>query len=93
VAAKILDGRAVSATILDRAKKDVAEYVGDQGRVPVLATVLVGDDPASHTYVRMKADRCAEVGMQSRRIELDTSITTETSGLPDNTSRPRREHG
>ena len=76
--AKILDGRHVSSTILDRVQKEVAEFVAEYGRVPVLATVLVGDDPASHTYVRMKANRCAKVGMQSRRIDLDADITTAT---------------
>lgn len=75
--AKILDGRHVSSTILDRVQKEVAEFVAEHGRVPVLATVLVGDDPASHTYVRMKANRCAKVGMESRRIELDATITTD----------------
>ncbi|WP_190813972.1 bifunctional 5,10-methylenetetrahydrofolate dehydrogenase/5,10-methenyltetrahydrofolate cyclohydrolase [Saccharopolyspora pogona] len=75
--AKILDGRAVSATILDRVSKEVEEFVAEHGRVPVLATVLVGDDPASHTYLRMKANRCAKVGMRSRRIELDAGISTQ----------------
>ncbi|RYF61451.1 MAG: bifunctional 5,10-methylene-tetrahydrofolate dehydrogenase/5,10-methylene-tetrahydrofolate cyclohydrolase [Comamonadaceae bacterium] len=75
--AKILDGRHVSSTILDRVQKEVEEFVSEHGRVPVLATVLVGDDPASHTYVRMKANRCAKVGMESRRIELDATITTD----------------
>lgn len=76
--AQILDGRAQSAAILDRVKGEVAQFVAAHGRVPVLATVLVGDDPASHTYVRMKANRCAQVGMQSRRLDLDASISTET---------------
>ena len=75
--AKILDGRHVSSTILDRVQKEVEEFVSERKRVPVLATVLVGDDPASHTYVRMKANRCAKVGMESRRIELDATITTD----------------
>jgi methylenetetrahydrofolate dehydrogenase (NADP+)/methenyltetrahydrofolate cyclohydrolase len=46
-------------------------------RPPCLAAVLVGDDPASHTYVRMKANRCRAVGIESRRIELDAATTTE----------------
>ncbi|MBX6389460.1 MAG: bifunctional 5,10-methylene-tetrahydrofolate dehydrogenase/5,10-methylene-tetrahydrofolate cyclohydrolase [Frankia sp.] len=75
--AQILDGRAQSAAILDRVEREVAEFVASHGRVPVLATVLVGDDPASHTYVRMKANRCARVGMRSRRIELDASTSEE----------------
>jgi methylenetetrahydrofolate dehydrogenase (NADP+)/methenyltetrahydrofolate cyclohydrolase len=78
VTAQILDGRAVSAGMLDDVKHDVGEFIKEYGRVPVLATVLAGDDPASHTYVRMKANRCAQVGMTSRRIELDASISTET---------------
>jgi methylenetetrahydrofolate dehydrogenase (NADP+)/methenyltetrahydrofolate cyclohydrolase len=78
VGAEILDGRAVSATILDRVARDVEDFVDRYGRVPVLAAVLVGDDPASHTYVRMKVKRCAKVGMGSRPIELDATITTET---------------
>ena len=40
------------------------------GRVPTLATILVGDDPASATYVRMKGNACKRVGMQSLRIAL-----------------------
>lgn len=76
--AQILDGRAVSAAILERVGREVAEFVDAYGRTPVLATVLVGDDPASHTYVRMKANRCAKVGMISRRIELDETTSTET---------------
>ncbi|MGP4014580.1 bifunctional 5,10-methylenetetrahydrofolate dehydrogenase/5,10-methenyltetrahydrofolate cyclohydrolase [Saccharopolyspora sp. 5N708] len=75
--AQILDGRAVSATILDRVQQEVAEFVAAHGRVPVLAAVLVGDDPASHTYVRMKANRSAKVGMRSRRIELGADTTTD----------------
>lgn len=76
--AQILDGRAQSAAILDRVEREVAEFVTAHGRVPVLATVLVGDDPASRTYVRMKANRCAKVGMRSHRVELDASIATQT---------------
>ncbi|MDR7303783.1 bifunctional 5,10-methylenetetrahydrofolate dehydrogenase/5,10-methenyltetrahydrofolate cyclohydrolase [Haloactinomyces albus] len=76
--ARILDGRAVSAEMLDRVHREVAEFVDEYDRTPTLVTVLVGDDPASHTYVRMKANRCAKVGMQSRRIELDATIDTET---------------
>jgi methylenetetrahydrofolate dehydrogenase (NADP+) / methenyltetrahydrofolate cyclohydrolase len=74
--AEILDGRAVAAAILDRVRVEVTDVVARCGRVPVLATVLVGDDPASHTYVRMKANRCAQVGLRSRRLELDATITT-----------------
>ncbi|MGR8920818.1 MAG: bifunctional methylenetetrahydrofolate dehydrogenase/methenyltetrahydrofolate cyclohydrolase FolD [Gammaproteobacteria bacterium] len=46
------------------------------GRVPILATILVGDDPASATYVRMKGNACERVGMQSLKIELPQDTTT-----------------
>jgi len=47
------------------------------GRVPILATLLVGDDPASATYVRMKGNACKRVGMESLRIDLPQDTTTE----------------
>lgn len=75
--ATIMDGRAVAATILEQVAKQTAAFTADHGRAPVLATVLVGDDPASHTYVRMKANRCAKVGIQSRRIEIDAGVDPE----------------
>lgn len=76
MSAKVLDGRSVAASMLERVRREVADFVAEYARSPTLATVLVGDDPASHTYVRMKASRCAKAGMLSRRIELDASITT-----------------
>nr|WP_241784725.1 tetrahydrofolate dehydrogenase/cyclohydrolase catalytic domain-containing protein [Streptomyces turgidiscabies] len=71
----------------------MSEFVGEHGRVPVLATVLVGDDPASHTYVRMKANRSAKVGIQSRRIELDPLVrngTFRASPQTEPVDAPRR---
>lgn len=76
--AEIMDGTAVAAATLEKVREEVAVFVAEFGRRPVLATVLVGDDPASHTYVRMKANRCKTVGMESRRIEIDATATTET---------------
>lgn len=68
----------MSEAVLDRIRREVAEFVDEHDRTPTLVTVLVGDDPASGTYVRMKANRCAKVGMHSRRIELDATVSTET---------------
>ncbi|MCX4642024.1 MULTISPECIES: bifunctional 5,10-methylenetetrahydrofolate dehydrogenase/5,10-methenyltetrahydrofolate cyclohydrolase [unclassified Streptomyces] len=73
---QLLDGRAVSSALLVELKAEVEQFVGEQGRRPVLATVLVGDDPASHTYVRMKVNRCGQVGIESRRFDLDVGIDT-----------------
>jgi len=77
MSARLLDGRAVAANLLERCAADAAQIARVHGRAPALATVLVGDDPASHTYVRMKAARCAEVGIESRRITVDASASTE----------------
>jgi methylenetetrahydrofolate dehydrogenase (NADP+)/methenyltetrahydrofolate cyclohydrolase len=77
VTARILDGKAVAAATLDRVRGEVAEFAAAHGRVPVLATVLVGEDPASRTRVRMTADRCAAVGMTSRHAPLAAPVTTD----------------
>ncbi|GAA4033901.1 bifunctional 5,10-methylenetetrahydrofolate dehydrogenase/5,10-methenyltetrahydrofolate cyclohydrolase [Streptomyces plumbiresistens] len=77
MAAQLLDGRAVSKAMLAELRADVVEFGRVHGRRPTLATVLVGDDPASHTYVRMKVNRCGQVGIQSRRIDLDEKTDTK----------------
>ena len=59
--ARIIDGKAVAA----RVKQDVARAVAELGATPGLATILVGDDPASAVYVRMKREDSAEVGIES----------------------------
>lgn len=74
--ATILDGRALSNELFERATEEVASFVDRYARVPELATVLVGDDPASHTYVKMKGNRCADVGIRSRKMDFEASITT-----------------
>jgi methylenetetrahydrofolate dehydrogenase (NADP+) / methenyltetrahydrofolate cyclohydrolase len=65
VAARTIDGKAVAATVRERVRVDVAAYIEEAGRVPTLATVIVGDDPASEIYVRNKHRACEEVGMRS----------------------------
>lgn len=76
MSAVLMDGRALAAELLDETAGQVTRVTAG-GRPPCLAAVLVGDDPASHTYVRMKANRCRAVGIDSRRIELDAATTTE----------------
>lgn len=71
---KILDGTATAAQI----KSELAERVGklrEQGITPGLGTILVGDDPGSQIYVRGKHHDCAEVGIDSIRIDLPASAT------------------
>jgi methylenetetrahydrofolate dehydrogenase (NADP+)/methenyltetrahydrofolate cyclohydrolase len=65
VAARTIDGRAVAAAVRERVKVDVVAYAEEAGRVPTLATVIVGDDPASEIYVRNKHRACEEAGMRS----------------------------
>jgi methylenetetrahydrofolate dehydrogenase (NADP+)/methenyltetrahydrofolate cyclohydrolase len=61
----IIDGRAVAQGVRDRVKRDVEELVASGGPQPGLATVLVGDDPASQIYVRNKHEKSREAGMTS----------------------------
>lgn len=74
--AQIIDGKVLSQKIRQQVKEGVAKLQSDSGIVPGLATVLVGDDPASHVYVKNKNRACAEVGMVSRHIPL-TAATSE----------------
>lgn len=75
--AKIMDGRALARRVLETAKAKVEKIRGATGVTPALATVLVGDDRASATYVRMKRKRCEDVGMKSLAIEMPRGTTTE----------------
>jgi methylenetetrahydrofolate dehydrogenase (NADP+)/methenyltetrahydrofolate cyclohydrolase len=61
----IIDGRQVAQGVRDRVKREVEELVASGGPQPGLATVLVGDDPASQIYVRNKHEKSAEAGMKS----------------------------
>jgi len=67
--AQIIDGKVVSADVKERVKKAVQE-LKEQGVQPCLATVLVGDDPASATYVRSKQNDAKEVGIATRDHRL-----------------------
>ncbi len=63
--ARIIDGKQVSQLVRERVAKEVAEFVGQGGHVPTLATVLVGADPASEIYVANKHKACEAAGMRS----------------------------
>jgi methylenetetrahydrofolate dehydrogenase (NADP+)/methenyltetrahydrofolate cyclohydrolase len=65
LAARVIDGKAVAAGVRERVRADVAAYEREAGRTPVLATVIVGEDPASEIYIRNKHRACEEVGMRS----------------------------
>jgi methylenetetrahydrofolate dehydrogenase (NADP+)/methenyltetrahydrofolate cyclohydrolase len=65
VSASVIDGKAVAARVREEVGRDVASFVEEHGYAPGLATVLVGDDPASAVYVAGKQRACAEVGMKA----------------------------
>jgi methylenetetrahydrofolate dehydrogenase (NADP+)/methenyltetrahydrofolate cyclohydrolase len=75
MAAKVIDGKAAAAEIRERVREDVAAYAAESGRVPGLATVIVGDDPASELYVGMKHKACEAAGMHSVHHGLGAETT------------------
>lgn len=75
--ATVLDGKALAKSIESELSARVETLKQKTGRTPILATILVGDDPASATYVRMKGNACQRVGMDSIRVEMPESTTTD----------------
>jgi 5,10-methylene-tetrahydrofolate dehydrogenase/methenyl tetrahydrofolate cyclohydrolase len=75
--AQIIDGNVVAARIQEGIKTEVAEFKAKHGYVPGLGVILVGDDPASAMYVRMKGRRCESVGMASFSNIMPESSTQE----------------
>jgi methylenetetrahydrofolate dehydrogenase (NADP+) / methenyltetrahydrofolate cyclohydrolase len=75
VAAQIIDGKAVAATVRERVRAGVAARIAAGHRAPALATVLIGEDPASHVYVRNKRKACEEVGIRSVPLQFDATLT------------------
>ena len=75
--AKVLDGKKLS----EKSEKDFVKRVSvikkKTGSSPILATILVGDNPASATYVNMKGNACRRIGMESLKIELPETTSTE----------------
>jgi methylenetetrahydrofolate dehydrogenase (NADP+)/methenyltetrahydrofolate cyclohydrolase len=78
MSATVIDGKAVAAGVRERVTAEVGEFAAaHEGLVPGLATVLVGDDPASQVYVRNKRRSTEEVGMRSIHHQLDSSLATQ----------------
>ncbi|WIV67296.1 bifunctional methylenetetrahydrofolate dehydrogenase/methenyltetrahydrofolate cyclohydrolase [Natrialbaceae archaeon AArc-T1-2] len=73
---EIIDGNAVAGDIRDELT-DAIETLADAGARPGLATVLMGDDPASQTYVNMKQRDCEEVGIESHHVDVDGDADPE----------------
>lgn len=75
--AQILDGKAYAKQMETELAERVNKIKEQTGRTPILATILVGDDPASATYVKMKGNACKRVGMDSLKVEMPQDTTTE----------------
>ena len=73
---KILDGKALAQLAEENIKTNVSQ-LKEKGITPTLATILVGVDPASATYVKMKQNACARLGMDSIAVELSKESTTD----------------
>jgi methylenetetrahydrofolate dehydrogenase (NADP+)/methenyltetrahydrofolate cyclohydrolase len=73
----ILEGKKIAAEMQEELKQRVVHLISKSGKKPILATILVGTDPASVTYVRMKGNACGRVGMDSLKIEMPENSTTE----------------
>lgn len=73
----VLDGKALSKQIEAELSLRVKKIIESSGKVPALATILVGDDPSSEVYVNMKGNACKRVGLISKKIHLPKETTTE----------------
>ncbi|WP_316504697.1 bifunctional 5,10-methylenetetrahydrofolate dehydrogenase/5,10-methenyltetrahydrofolate cyclohydrolase [Nitrosopumilus sp.] len=88
-----IDGKVIAQTVKDRVKQAVTE-LKRQGVNPCLATILVGEDPASATYVRNKHKACKEVGIDTRDHKVDSKITQiELNSIIDSLNSDSLVHG
>ncbi|MBO5305329.1 MAG: bifunctional methylenetetrahydrofolate dehydrogenase/methenyltetrahydrofolate cyclohydrolase FolD [Clostridia bacterium] len=92
--AKIIDGKAISAQVRAELAEETQLFQKKNGFLPGLAVVIVGDDPASHVYVRNKARACDEVGYYSETHELPKETTQEElEALIDRLNADEKIHG
>lgn len=91
MAATIIDGRAVAARIRGELAREVEELTGSRGRSPGLATILVGEDPASEIYVELKRKACAQEGIADlhRRLPADVSEQDLIAAIEQGNDDPR----
>lgn len=93
MAAEVIDGKAVAAAVRERVAREVEELRA-AGVTPGLATILVGDDPASAVYVRMKREDCAEVGIESFHLAPAGDVSQEElAELISGLNADERVHG
>lgn len=92
--ARIINGREVASKVHQEVAAGVEEYRKLNGGVPGLTAVLIGDDPASHSYVRGKERACEKVGINTDTIRRDASITQEELiGIVEDLNDDPKVHG
>ena len=90
MSAKVIDGKAVA----ERVSQQVADEISSTGLRPGLATILVGEDPASTIYVRMKREDSAQVGIESFHHEPGGDVSADAlAGLLRELNADERVHG
>ena len=89
-----IDGKLISAEIREEIKAETAEFQKENGFLPGLAVIIVGENPASQVYVRNKKKACEEVGFYSRVYELPENTTqAELNALVDELNNDEAIHG
>jgi methylenetetrahydrofolate dehydrogenase (NADP+)/methenyltetrahydrofolate cyclohydrolase len=92
--AQLMDGAKLAREIVAQSTERAAAFLERTGNRPCLAAVLVGEDPASVTYVRMKRNRCEQAGIESRQLTLPSETTTaELVAAIEGLSRDPSVHG
>jgi methylenetetrahydrofolate dehydrogenase (NADP+)/methenyltetrahydrofolate cyclohydrolase len=92
--AQVIDGNAVAARLRERVAAKVEQLKAARGIPPGLATILVGDDPASEVYVRMKRNDSAEVGIESYHHEPGANVSEQAlADLIQRLNADSRVHG
>lgn len=77
IMARILDGKALAKEIKDEVKIEINNWIRNGNPAPTLRCIIVGEDPASHTYVRNKIQAAREVGIEAETIRYDANLTEE----------------
>ena len=75
---QLLDGKVASVAIKEDIKNKISTLEAQGKKIPHLAAILVGNDPASETYVASKVKNCKEIGIKSSLFKYDSSISEET---------------
>ena len=90
---RLIDGRAVAQKVYAELREEIAN-LKSRGSIPGLAVILIGDDPASRTYVRAKDKMCRELGLHSVKLELPaTTAQEELLARVDELNRNQKIHG